>query len=76
MVFRPFKGEIIVGKISSASEAGMKSQCRIPTPDKNADSGTVRLDFFEDILVPENMMFPGSVLYVHPATPAHPLLSN
>jgi len=44
IVFRPFKGEIILGRISSASEYGMR----------------IRLDFFDDISVPPNLMFPGS----------------
>ncbi|KAL2036878.1 hypothetical protein N7G274_010421 [Stereocaulon virgatum] len=48
IVFRPFKGEIIIGQISSASEFGMK----------------IRLDFFDDILVPPNLMFPGSFFNV------------
>ncbi|MCJ1297601.1 DNA-directed RNA polymerase III subunit rpc25 [Hypocenomyce scalaris] len=48
VVFRPFKGEIILGRISSASDYGMK----------------VRLDFFDDINVPPNLMFPGSFFNV------------
>ncbi|KAI4237190.1 MAG: hypothetical protein L6R40_005968 [Gallowayella cf. fulva] len=41
IVFRPFKGEIIAGKISSASEEGMR----------------IALDFFDDIFVPSNLLF-------------------
>ncbi|KAA6409694.1 MAG: DNA-directed RNA polymerase III subunit RPC8 [Lasallia pustulata] len=48
IVFRPFKGEIILGRISSASDYGMK----------------IRLDFFDDINVPPNLMFPGSFFNV------------
>ncbi|MCJ1315453.1 DNA-directed RNA polymerase III subunit rpc25 [Xylographa vitiligo] len=48
IVFRPFKGEIILGKISGASEWGMK----------------IRLDFFDDIHVPPTLMFPGSFFNV------------
>jgi len=48
IVFRPFKGEILLGQISSASEWGMK----------------VRLEFFDDILVPPNLMFQGSYFNV------------
>ncbi|KAI4089049.1 MAG: hypothetical protein LQ344_005620 [Seirophora lacunosa] len=44
VVFRPFKGEIIAGKISSASEDGMK----------------IALDFFDEIFVPGGLLFPGS----------------
>ncbi|KAI9809067.1 MAG: hypothetical protein M1825_002356 [Sarcosagium campestre] len=44
VVFRPFKGEIILGKISSSSIEGIK----------------VRLDFFDDIFVPGHLLFDGS----------------
>ncbi|MCJ1314510.1 DNA-directed RNA polymerase III subunit rpc25 [Agyrium rufum] len=44
VVFRPFKGEIILGRIKSASTWGIK----------------VHLEFFDDILVPPNLMFAGS----------------
>ncbi|KAI9819545.1 MAG: DNA-directed RNA polymerase III subunit rpc25 [Pycnora praestabilis] len=46
VVFRPFKGEIILGKISSASEYGIK----------------IRLDFFDDIFIPPHLLFEGSEL--------------
>ncbi|MCJ1351875.1 MAG: DNA-directed RNA polymerase III subunit rpc25 [Icmadophila ericetorum] len=48
IVFRPFKGEILLGKIGTSSEWGIK----------------IQLDFFEDILVPPNLMFPGSYFNV------------
>jgi len=41
VVFRPFKGEILTGRISSSTPAGIK----------------VRLDFFEDILIPGHLLF-------------------
>ncbi|KAI9838681.1 MAG: hypothetical protein M1819_004995 [Sarea resinae] len=41
IVFRPFKGEILFGKISSSSPAGIK----------------IRLDFFDDIFVPPHLLF-------------------
>ncbi|KAI9824239.1 MAG: DNA-directed RNA polymerase III subunit rpc25 [Thelocarpon impressellum] len=44
VVFRPFKGEIILGKISSSSSQGIK----------------VRLDFFDEITVPAHLLFEGS----------------
>ncbi|MCJ1324044.1 DNA-directed RNA polymerase III subunit rpc25 [Thelotrema lepadinum] len=44
LVFRPFRSEIVCGKISSATEHGMK----------------IRLDFFDDIHVPASKLFPGS----------------
>lgn len=62
-MFRPFKGEIIVGRISSASEWGMKSVVKSPLSwNTGLNSPTVRLDFFDDILVPPSLMFPGSIL--------------
>jgi len=51
IVFRPFKGEILTGRISSSTPAGIK----------------VRLDFFEDILIPGYLLFDGCVLYVLPS---------
>ncbi|KAI9831371.1 MAG: DNA-directed RNA polymerase III subunit rpc25 [Phylliscum demangeonii] len=44
VIFRPFKGEILLGKISSSSEDGIK----------------IRLDFFDDIIVPGHLLFRGS----------------
>ncbi|KAI9681143.1 MAG: DNA-directed RNA polymerase III subunit rpc25 [Caeruleum heppii] len=44
VVFRPFKGEVILGKISSSTNHGIK----------------IRLDFFDDIFVPAHLLFPDS----------------
>ncbi|CAF9908314.1 MAG: DNA-directed RNA polymerase III subunit rpc25 [Heterodermia speciosa] len=44
IVFRPFKGEIITGRIAGATEAGIR----------------VSLDFFEDIWVPSHLLFSDS----------------
>ncbi|KAI9858532.1 MAG: DNA-directed RNA polymerase III subunit rpc25 [Vezdaea acicularis] len=41
VVFRPFKGEVLVGKISSSTEHGIK----------------IRLDFFDEIFVPGHLLF-------------------
>ncbi|KAL9585666.1 MAG: hypothetical protein Q9212_001403 [Teloschistes hypoglaucus] len=46
IVFRPFKGEIIAGRISGASAEGMRS--------------SLTLDFFDDIFVPANLLFADS----------------
>ena len=46
VVFRPFKGEVITGRISSSSDTGIK----------------VALDFFDDVHVPLELMFEGSHL--------------
>ncbi|GAB1198198.1 cystathionine gamma-lyase cys3 [Aspergillus pseudonomiae] len=44
IVFRPFKGEIMLGKISSATEHGIK----------------IAVEFFNDILVPPNLLLDGA----------------
>lgn len=64
MVFRPFKGEIILGRISSASEFGMKSMFPILEwlGIVSLTATAVGLDFFDDIFVPPHLMFPGSFL--------------
>ena len=48
IVFRPFKGEVLTGRISSATATGVK----------------VRTDFFDEIFVPAAGLFEGSRLYV------------
>jgi DNA-directed RNA polymerase subunit E'/Rpb7 len=32
IVFRPFKGEIMLGKISSSTDKGIKSMCLVKSP--------------------------------------------
>lgn len=65
VVFRPFKGEILLGRISSASELGMKSMTVLLAPRLSLlICSAVSLDFFDDILVPPSLMFPNSYLYV------------
>ncbi|KAL1975281.1 hypothetical protein VTN31DRAFT_3673 [Thermomyces dupontii] len=44
IVFRPFKGEIIMGKITGSTEQGLR----------------IGLEFFNDIFVPPDLLFPGS----------------
>ncbi|CAZ85061.1 unnamed protein product [Tuber melanosporum] len=44
IVFRPFKGEVLTGRISSATAAGVK----------------VRTDFFDEVFVPAAALFEGS----------------
>ncbi|KUL85666.1 hypothetical protein ZTR_08883 [Talaromyces verruculosus] len=44
IVFRPFKGEILLGKIASSSEEGLK----------------INMEFFGDITVPGTLLFDGS----------------
>ena len=79
IVFRPFKGEIILGKISSSSEQGIKSQhCPVAFPFLllakhvhpfvlfppwlSSRATIVRLDFFNDIFIPGDLLFPESRL--------------
>ncbi|KAK2758609.1 DNA-directed RNA polymerase III subunit rpc25 [Arachnomyces sp. PD_36] len=44
IVFRPFKGEIIIGKITSGTEHGIK----------------IGVEFYNDILVPGDLLFEGA----------------
>ncbi|EED16055.1 DNA-directed RNA polymerase III subunit 22.9 kDa, putative [Talaromyces stipitatus ATCC 10500] len=44
IVFRPFKGEILLGKITGSSEEGLK----------------IGMEFFSDITVPGDLLFDGS----------------
>jgi DNA-directed RNA polymerase III subunit RPC8 len=62
VVFRPFKGEILLGKISSASQHGIKSTLQPYSQCLVSDNITVRLDFFDDIFVPPHLLFEGSYL--------------
>jgi DNA-directed RNA polymerase III subunit RPC8 len=61
VMFRPFKGEIIMGKISSSGEWGIKGSLTLHA--MPCSPNLVRLDFFEDIHVPPSMLFEGSKLY-------------
>lgn len=45
IVFRPFVGEVITGRIAACTEAGLK----------------ISLGFFDDILVPPHFLFPGTI---------------
>ncbi|KAJ3308854.1 DNA-directed RNA polymerase III subunit RPC8 [Blyttiomyces sp. JEL0837] len=45
IVFRPFIGEILVGKVANSSKEGLK----------------ISLDFFDDIIVPQQFLKPGTV---------------
>ncbi|KAJ5577832.1 DNA-directed rna polymerase III 25 kd polypeptide [Penicillium hispanicum] len=44
IVFRPFKGEIMLGKIASATEKGIK----------------IGVEFFNDVLIPPDLLLPDS----------------
>ncbi len=68
IVFRPFKGEIITGRISSCTEQGIRGMfiCFSGPLDSNlAANGKphpVSVDFFSDIHVPASLLFEGSAL--------------
>ena len=81
IVFRPFKGEIIMGRITGASDAGLKSSLFDNLEiGLAADPKTVSLEFFDDIWVPKHLMFPPdcrlyvSVLYTSQCCPSSALL--
>lgn len=65
IVFRPFKGETLLGKISSAGPEGLNSTLptRYETICDVADRYIVRTDFFEEIFVPYKELPDGSELY-------------
>ena len=48
MVFRPFVGEVLVGRVAQSSEGGLR----------------VSLGFFDDIIVPSYLLQTPSELYV------------
>lgn len=73
IVFRPFKGEIILGKITGGTEKGIKSMCNLESLSSlqpylcdcaSTNLSTVSLEFFNDILVPPNLLLDGARLYV------------
>jgi hypothetical protein len=69
IVFRPFKGEIIVGTISNASRDGIKSQLKLSTyrtRSRQANNHLVSTQFFGDIHVPPQLLFPNTDLFVSP----------
>lgn len=49
MVFRPFVGEVLVGRVAQSSEGGLR----------------VSLGFFDDIIVPSFLLQTPSELYVY-----------
>ncbi len=87
VVFRPFKGEVMLAKISSSSSDGIKCASDIIylPPFFHFKKLTsllsisllliqrkVRLDFFNDIFIPGDLLFPGSELCVfYLSNPTH-----
>lgn len=64
IVFRPFKGEIIVGKITSGTENGIKSMS-FPLGHNYGRvlmRGVVGVEFYNDILVPPDLLLDGAKL--------------
>jgi DNA-directed RNA polymerase III subunit RPC8 len=62
IVFRPFKGEIMLGKISSATEHGIKSMSLPVATTVTPLTIPVGVEFFNDILVPPNLLLDGARL--------------
>lgn len=62
MVFRPFKGEVMFGRITEANETGITRMCFSSSfKSKVTNTHSVRTDFFEDVFVsfkelPENTL--------------------
>lgn len=63
VVFRPFKGEILLGRIGAAGPWGMKSTVPSTSICGLELTTSVQLDFFDEIIVSPDMLFEGSVLY-------------
>ena len=61
IVFRAFRGEVILGKISSSSVDGIRGKTihiplsRFRTP---FDTWKVHLGFFNDVFIPGDLLFP------------------
>lgn len=66
VVFRPFKGEIIQGKIGHSDNKSIESTSALPTKSIHTSNSTsVDLDFFGDITIPAPVnLFAGTTLYV------------
>lgn len=65
IVFRPFKGEIIVGKITSGTENGIKSMtCYLVgfVHGSVLTRNVVGVEFYNDILVPPDLLLDGAKL--------------
>ncbi|KAK9616741.1 DNA-directed RNA polymerase III complex subunit Rpc25 [Aspergillus fumigatus] len=62
IVFRPFKGEILLGKISSATQQGIKSMQLLQARGHHAHANTkaVGVEFFNDILIPPDLLLDGA----------------
>lgn len=50
VVFRPFVGEVLIGRIMAATHKGIR----------------VSLEFFDDIFIPDNLLFENAILYLSP----------
>ncbi|KAJ5825749.1 hypothetical protein N7474_002887 [Penicillium riverlandense] len=65
IVFRPFRGEIMLGKIAGATDRGIKSAnpCR-HVVEIDTNNQTVGVEFFNDIIVPPELLLDGTRLCV------------
>jgi len=67
LVFRPFKGEIIAGRISSCTEQGIRGMSSSPSDIQDSRIANkyfylVSVNFFSDIHIPASLLFEGSTL--------------
>jgi DNA-directed RNA polymerase III subunit RPC8 len=67
VVFRPFRGEIITGRISSCTEQGIRGMSWLTTNSErrcvaNEYILAVSVNFFSDIHIPASMLFEGTEL--------------
>ncbi len=80
IVFRPFKHEVITGRISSATEAGIRSMTLYSSLDTLLAyiklTPLVRTPFFDEIHVPVDKLPQGSELYLPSLFPYLNLASN
>jgi DNA-directed RNA polymerase III subunit RPC8 len=60
MIFAPFIGEVITGKIISTSKSYIRSKSLYPQPG-NANN-VVSVDFFRDIYIVPALLPPNSIL--------------
>lgn len=62
IVFRPFRGEIVLGKVSGGTEKGIKSTHHPAFLQYYISWIAVGVEFFNDILVPPNLLFSNTQL--------------
>lgn len=77
VVFRPFTSEVILAKVKSSDESGVRSEPNYATCVHIAhftDLPSVSVGFFDDIHIPTAYLPSPSALYVSSPSPSFPLL--